>query len=199
MDADTLMEEEEADVLALREGGVRALIMKVKELSDDNQKLLATVQELRERMAFSDPEPVNETYSLDQFMVRIAARRGRTYGWKTDYAIATATTPGSQPVSLDEIGKWQKEQRVPVWAYVQIEWLKFPKRIGRQRPEWTDDNIDYLVDLCITDPHESNNRLAAKCTAHFEREISPNSIKGARFRLAQMGRLPEHRPPRPRD
>ena len=189
MDADELILEEE-DVLALRQ--------KVKELSDDNQKLLATVQELRELMAFSNPEPVNETYSFDQFMVRIAARRGRTYGWKTDYAIATATSPGSQPVTTDEIAKWQKEHRVPVWAFTQIEWLQFPKRIGRTRPEWTDDNIEYLVDLCIADPHESNNRLAAKCTARFEREISPNSIKGARFRLAQMGRLPDHRPPRHR-
>lgn len=175
---------------------VMTLRAKVKELSDDNERLLATIDVLKGKMAFSNPEPINQTYTLDQFMVRIAAHRGRTYGWKIDYVTATANTPGSQPVSTDDIGRWQKNQRVPEWAYAQIEWLKFPKRIGRAHPEWSDDDVEFLVDLCVTDPHETNSKLAKKCTAHFDREISPNAIKGARYRLAQMGRLPEHRPPR---
>ena len=175
---------------------VAALKAKIDELRSDNERLLATVETLREKMVFSNPEPVNDTYTLDQFMVAIATRRGRTYGWKTDYAIATVNTPGCHQVSTDDIGKWQKDHRVPEWAYLQIEWLIFPTRIGRSRPEWSEDNIDYLVELCVADPRESNNKLAAKCTAHFDREISPNSIKGARYRLAQIGRLPDHRPPR---
>ena len=185
-----IIEPEEEDVGALR--------IQVERLSNDNRKLLATVEDLRGKMAIINPEPINETYTLDQFMVAIAARRGRTYGWKIDYAQATANTPGSHPVTTDEIGKWQKDQRVPIWAYAQIEWLQFPKRIGRQRPEWTDDNIDFLVELCLSDPRQSNNRLAAKCSEHFDREITPNSIKGQLFRLGQIGRLPEHRPPRQR-
>ena len=176
------------EVLALRD--------KVRELTESNERLLATIDDLRGKMAFSNPEPVNDTYTLDQFIVKVTTIRGRAYGWKTDYAMATANTPGSHRVSTDDIGKWQKEKRVPDWAYAQIEWLKYPTRIGRARPEWTDNDVEYLVDLCITDPHETNGKLAEKCTAHFDREITSGAIKGARFRLAQIGRLPEHRPPR---
>jgi hypothetical protein len=159
-----------------------------------NDHLERTVDELRGQVAKIVPEPIDNFYTMAQFMLRLASKLGRTYGWKTDYALATLNTPSCHEVKLDDIARWQKDKRVPDWAYTQIEILDFRVRIGRNSPEWRAEEIQFLIDLYLADPHESNASLAAKCSERFDRPITPDSIKGIIYRLGRQGRLPTHRP-----
>jgi hypothetical protein len=142
------------------------------------------------------PEPIDHKYTFPQFMLALAAKRGRTYGWKTDYAQATRDTPGCQVVGADDIQRWQRERHVPDWAYQQIEILDYRDRKGQSAPEWKSDEVQYLIDLYQADPHESNASLAAKCQEHFDRPVNVPAIKGMVHRLGEQDRLPRHRPPR---
>jgi hypothetical protein len=167
----------------------------IEELKAANDRLEQTVNALRNQQT-AQPEPVDHTYTIEQFMVALASKLGRTYGWKTDYAQATKDTPGSHSVDTDDIHRWQKERRVPDWAYTQIAVLDFRARIGRGAPEWKSDEVQHLVNLYQADPHEPNASLANKCSDHFGREITEQAIKGAVYRLGRQGRLPLQRPPR---
>jgi len=191
-------EEEESPQNDIHHEGdeIATLKAEICELRAANERLEQTIGSLRVEVARVHPEPVNASYTLDQFMLALALRLGRTYGWRTDYARATQDTPGSHTVSTDDIQKWQKEKRVPEWAYTQIEWLKFNHRLGRNGPEWSQDEVGFLVDEYKTDPHQKNVVLAAKCEERFGRHISEQAIKGAVYRLGKQGVLPERRPSR---
>jgi hypothetical protein len=158
-----------------------------------NDRLEQTVIELRTQMVQNSPLPINETYTIEQFMLALATKLGRTYGWRTDYALATKNTPGCHEVNTDDIQRWQKQRRVPDWAFAQIDALHYRIRIGHSNPEWKPDEVQYLIDLYRADPHESNASLAAKCKLRFGRDINEQSIKGAVYRLGRQGRLPQHR------
>jgi len=170
----------------------------IQELKTANDRLEEQVNTLRGLIADTVPEPVNDHYTIEQFMLRLASKMGRTYGWRTDYAKATHETTGCQPVDTDDIQKWQKERRVPDWAYRQIDLLEFRMRMGRAGPEWKADEVDYLIAEYQADPHQPNATLATKCMKQFGRDISEQAIKGAIYRLGQTGRLPQHRPPKQR-
>lgn len=171
---------------------------KIRYLEDDNRRLQETIVQLQQQAEITNPAPVNAHYTVKQFMVALAARRRRTYGWKKDYAQATEETPGCFRVSTDDIQKWQKEDRVPEQAFMQIEWLRYPIRTGKSppKPSWSEDNLAYLIKEYETDPHQPNAGLAEKCTAHFGRTISEQAIKGQLFRLGEANRLPKQRPAR---
>lgn len=173
---------------------VADLRAQISRLEDDKQSLLAIIEQMQQQMALAQPQPIDQSYSLDQFMVALARKRGRTYGWRTDYAQATRDTPGSFQVSTDDIQKWQKRRRVPEQAYAQIEWLIYRDRIGCSKPNWSSDDIEYLVREYEVDPRQANATLARKCTDHFGRLITEQAIKGEIYRLGEAGRLPRKRP-----
>lgn len=177
---------------------VADLKSKIRGLEDDNRRLQATIARLQQQAEIANPAPVNAHYTVKQFMVALAARRRCTYGWKKDYAQATEETPDCFRVSTDDIQKWQKEDRVPEQAFVQIDWLRYPVRTGKSppKPNWSEDNLEYLIREYQADPHQPNAGLAKKCTAHFGRTISEQAIKGALFRLGEANRLPKQRPPK---
>jgi hypothetical protein len=183
-------------VSALEPDEIALLRGKVRQLERDNEQLTETVERLRQQMTLSNPEPVDQKYSMDQFMLKLGTKRGRTYAWRSDYARATTVTPGCQVVTTDDIQKWQKEKRVPDWAYLQIDWLEYPNRSSQANEDWSDANDGFLVKLYVVNPHVSNAVLAAKCTQHFGRCISEQAIKGKIYRLGKLGRLPFHRPAR---
>lgn len=171
------------DLAALRE--------KVKELQEHNDQLAATVTQLKAQIDLEQPEPINNTYTIEQFMLRLARYRGRTYGWCKDYAQATVDTPDCTKYDTDDIHRWQKENKVPVAAFVQIDRLVFKPRTGRRpKPNWTEDNITFLIGLVGENRSEKNAVLARQCSTHFGREISEDAIKGEKYRLEQAGRLP---------
>ena len=178
------------------DGEVDALRAEISNLRATNERLEHTIDSLRDEVARVHPEPVNACYTLDQFMLALALKLGRTYGWRTDYARATQDTPGSHAVSTDDIQKWQREKRVPEWAYTQIGWLHFNHRLGRSGPDWSQDEVTFLVDEFGTDPHQKNVVLAVKCEQRFGRTISEQAIKGAVYRLGKQGILPQRRPNR---
>lgn len=173
---------------------ITRLRLKVRGLEEDNRRLTQAMQHLQ-------PEPENDSYPLDQFQLALMLKLGRTYGWKVDYADATQITPGSQKVNTDDIQRWQKERRVPVWAYTQIAWLMFPNRVGRakSKPQWIDTEVDYLLDMCRANPTEANATLAERCSVRFNREIVESAIKGKKYRLIKEGLLPECDPARERE
>lgn len=176
---------------------VATLRAEISNLRATNERLEHTIDSLRDEVARVHPAPVNECYTLDQFMLALALKLGRTYGWRTDYARATQETPGSHTVSTDDIQKWQREKRVPEWAYTQIGWLKFNHRLGRSGPDWSQDEVSFLVTEYRSDPHQKNLVLATKCAQHFGRLITEQAIKGAVYRLGRQGVLPQRRPSRP--
>jgi len=178
------------------DNSVSSLRCQIQALKDANDCLEEQVNALRDQVARTTPEPVNNYYTIEQFMVALASKMGRTYGWRTDYVKATHETPGCQKVETDDIQKWQKERRVPDWAYQQIEMLEFRVRMGRTGPEWKEDEVEYLIGEYMTDPHQPNALLAEKCMQRFGRDITEQAIKGAIYRLGQSGRLPLHRPKR---
>lgn len=172
---------------------------KVRQLELDIEHLHETLDQLRHQMALASPEPINQSYSMDQFMLKLGTQRGRTYAWRSDYARATTETPGCQVVTTDDIQRWQKEKRVPEWAYLQIEWLVYPNRPSRSNEDWSDSNDGFLIELYTANPHLPNATLAARCTKQFGRPISEQAIKGKIHRLGKLGRLPIHRPSRDDD
>jgi hypothetical protein len=170
----------------------------IDRLKEANDRLEETVTRLRNQVTRVAPEPVDHTYTIEQFMLALATKLGRTYGWRTDYARASKETPGSHEVALDDIQKWQKDKRVPEWAFTQIETLEFHLRIGRSGPEWKPSETQYLIEIYRANPRESNASFASKCVLRFGRDVSEQAIKGAIYRLGQQGRLPAHRPPKQR-
>jgi hypothetical protein len=96
-------------------------------------------------------------------------------------------------VSTDDIQKWQRDKRVPEWAYTQIGWLQFNHRLGRSGPDWSQDEVTFLVEEYRTDPSQKNLVLAVKCEQRFGRTISEQAIKGAVYRLGRRGILPQRR------
>lgn len=178
------------------EDEVGHLKSEIERLENDNRRLSETVDRLQQQMAIAIPEPIDAHYTIKQFMAALAQQRGRTYAWKKDYTTATEHTPGSLKVSIDDIQKWQKEKLVPEQAYVQIDWLTYPTRVGKSapKPKWSENNIDYLVAEYEFDPKRSNAFLAEKCTIQFKRPITEQAVKGALFRLGESGRLPKQRP-----
>lgn len=172
---------------------VEDLRCKVRHLEDDNRRLHQTIAQLQQQVEITHPEPVGAYYTLNQFMVALAARRRRTYGWRIDYAQATEQTPGCYRVSTDDIQKWQKEDRVPEQAFMQIDWLHYPVRAGKSspKPEWKPHEVDFLITLCKANPSEPNASLAKQCAEYFERIIDEAAIKGKKHRLIRAGRLPE--------
>jgi hypothetical protein len=180
------------------EDEVGHLKSEIRRLEDDNRRLSETVDRLQQQMAIAIPEPIDAHYTIKQFMVALAKQRGRTYAWKKDYTVATEQTPGSLKVSIDDIQKWQKEKLVPEQAYVQIDWLTYPTRVGKSapKPKWSEIEIDYLVAQYEIDPRRPNALLAEKCSVQFTRSITEDAVKGALFRLGECGRLPKQRPER---
>jgi hypothetical protein len=165
----------------------------INNLRTMNERLEHTIGVLRDEVASVHPEPINASYSLDQFILALAMKLGRTYGWRTDYVRATKDTPDSHTVNTDDIQKWQREKRVPEWAYTQIEWLQFNHRMGHSGPDWSNDEVSFLVDEYKSDPHQKNVVLAIKCEQRFGRSISEQAIKGAVYRLGKQGVLPQRR------
>jgi hypothetical protein len=178
----------EATATALPED-VDGLRREIEGLRAINDHLEKKVSELLAQQARMSPEPVDHSYTMEQFMLALATKRGRTYGWRTDYARATQETPGCRVVHTDDIQKWQKDNRVPEWAVDQISRMSFKQRIGRAGPEWKPGEVQFLIDLCIANPREPNASLANKCQERFGRDITESSIKGAKFRLNRQGRL----------
>jgi hypothetical protein len=169
----------------------------IESLKEANDRLEATVNKLRSEAAQIAPVAIDQTYSLDQFLLAVTMKKGGTYGWKVDYVQASHDTPGCREVEIDDIQRWQKDGRVPDWAYNQIEQMDFPERVGRSAPSWKSQEVDYLIQLYTANPHESNASFAAKCSERYGTPRSEQSIKGAIYRLGRQGRLPPHRPAKP--
>lgn len=161
----------------------------IRRLEADNDRLAQMVKLLQ-------PQPVDDTYPLDQFMVALAAQRGCTYGWRKDYADATHNTPGCLLVSTEDIQRWQREKKVPARAYAQIGSLTYPKRRSEAKPTWKAEEDGFLITLCRINPQEQNAALARRCTEEFGRLIDQDAIKGKKYRLVRAGRLPECDPSR---
>jgi hypothetical protein len=143
------------------------------------------------------PQPINGNYTLEQFMAALARRMGRTYGWRTDYVIATKETPGAVKAETTTIQQWQTKRLVPAEYYDQIDRLNFPKRPGKPGQEWSTEDYDFLVELYLKNPAEQNSVLAETCAERFGRPITENSIRGALDRLRKRDhRIPMRRPGR---
>ena len=173
---------------------VNLLRSQIEELKDANDRLEATVNKLRSEATHI--VAVDDHYSMDQFLVAITAKKGGMYGWKVDY-VQASTASDCREVSFEDIHRWQKEGRVPDWAYTQIERMEFPERIGRSGPSWRQEELEHLIQLYTADPHETNASLAAKCSERYGTQRSEQSIKGVIYRLGRQGRLPMYRPVKP--
>lgn len=172
------------------------------ELNTVNASLEVEVENLRSRLQKIEEQPLscgpsqNGVYTMEQFLSVLTAKMRRSYGWRTDYIIATHETPDCQPVANESIQKWQNSNKVPDWAVHQIDRLIFRKRGGNSAPTWSDEDEQYLTDLYKQDPRQRNRSLANNCEQHFGRTITENSIKGALDRLRKHGSLPKKRPSR---
>ena len=142
----------------------------------------------------------NGNYPLETFLAALQRKMGRTYGWRVDYVLATATAAQANPnvkvVKNEEIQKWQKDKEVPAWAFERIPLLVFQKRKGEGSPPWKSNDYTFLATLYLEDQHKSNAYLATVCGQKFDREITENAIKGALDRLRKKGSIPVKRPPK---
>lgn len=172
---------------------ITQLRQQLVEAESKNVELETSMHAMRSQLR---PQSVGGFYTMEQFMASLARKLGRTYGWRVDYVEATKHTPGAVLVETTTIQHWQIQRLVPEVYYEQIETLQFRKRIGKNCPEWSDENYDYLEAEYKADPGQKNRSLAEKCSEHFERDINENSIRGAVDRLRKSGRLPERRPGR---
>jgi hypothetical protein len=166
------------------------LVQEKAELESELEKLRVQLHDITNRTI----QPVNNYYTMEQFMFVLLRRLRRSYGWRTDYIIATQQTPGCTPVLNETLQKWKNRDQVPDWAVEQIERLHFPERTGLSGVPWTEENEAYLISLYTADPLQSNQTLAHLCEQHFNRPIGENAIKGALDRLRRQDRLPKKRP-----
>lgn len=175
-----------------------AMIGRAAEVAELQQQLDALVQrnEALERALADLARPVQAVdgyYPLEHFMSVLAAKMGRTYGWRGDFVEACASSPNSRPVPNELIQKWQKEGRVPAWAVEQVAHLVFKKRQGKSGKTWLPEEYDFLANLYDENPAASNAVLAGRCSEQFGREITENGIKGAIDRLRKKDRLAKRR------
>lgn len=189
----TLAPSEEA-VISLKvavQGVIVDLNDKVQILQDQETTLRVQLEEMQQ-MAL--PKPVDGFYTLEEFTGALLRKRGQTYGWKVDYVTAT-NTPDCRVAKNEDIQAWQKTNKVPDWAFEQIDRLIFPKRTGKKgQPPWLETEYDYLEFIYKEDPTRSNIVLVDLCTKKFGRSINEPAIKGALDRLRKKGRIDKYRP-----
>jgi hypothetical protein len=180
------------------QGRIVELTHQVSELEAENAHLETQVANLNQQVSkfAHGNEPVNGFYTMEQFMAILTAKLRRSYGWRTDYILASVATPDCTPVATETIHKWQTTDKVPEWAVTQISRMAFKKRPGAGGKTWSDDEEQYLVDQYQFDPSQKNVVLAQLCETQFGRSINENSIKGALDRLRKKGSLPSKRPKR---
>lgn len=180
---------------------LQQVVFRDRDVDERLNRILAQENaELRERLEVSPRQAVaisdekgNRFYTIEEFIAALHIKMGRTYGWRMDLVTATLA-PDVRPVKNEDIQKWQRTKQVPEWAFQQVDKLLFVKRMGQSGERWTDDNFLFLEDLYIADPTTSNDILAQKCSEHFGRNITPDSVKGTLDRRRKLGRLDRYRP-----
>ena len=162
---------------------------RLRDLEAENSELIARLLEV------SVPQAVGGYYRIDQFMTRLAARRGHTYAIRIDYVTATQTTPGVRVVRDEDINVWQREGRVPDWAYGQIDQLIWPPRMRRQHQFWTTAELDALCEFYSEDPSRTNTMLAEMLT-RFGRPFTEQQVRAQLDRQRRKNRVSQYRTPK---
>ncbi len=156
-------------------------------LREENLALKARLGQPAEHQVIR-PEKGEPYYNLADFHAALLIKRGGSHAWKVSY-VEASTQDGCRLVKNEDIAKWQRTKQVPIWAYEQITVMKFFKRAGKNSPDWTQEEYDYLRDTYNEDPTRQNKELAYRCSVRFERTITEQAIKGALDRLRGKGQV----------
>lgn len=99
--------------------------------ADERARCITQVRELIGDEKLSDVLmrwiPIQEKYSMAQFLRVLARKLRRTHAWKVDYCTASHAE-GCQVVTPMTVKKWQDKNLVPDWAVMQIDRMIFTKR-----------------------------------------------------------------------
>jgi hypothetical protein len=179
-----------SDLVATQQANILELSHQLSDLLVENAGYELKIAELNALIASlqrSNQSP--NGFTMQDFLGVLVAKMRRSYGWKIDYITASHTTPECVPVENETIQAWQKTDKVPEWAIVQIDKMVFRKRRGSVGPTWTDDNQSFLIETCQQNPALKYKELAQICTRHFGRTLTENGIKGKVDRLRKTGLL----------
>lgn len=130
-------------------------------------------------------------YTMEQFLIILFGKLGRTYGWKQAYMDASKKL---RQVDHHTVKEWQWENKVPAWAVEQIQRMEFNKWPRNAHQFWTVTERAYLVRIHLADLSMPNDELAELCTEEFGRTITENAIRGALHRARMAGVVPDKRP-----
>jgi hypothetical protein len=95
----------------------KTLIKKIVIYGTDLGKEIEKLSSENEALKKNIPDKSNGHYTMEDFLVALARKRGKTYGWLTTYVNATVNTPGARSVRSEDIAQWRKKDQVPEWAY----------------------------------------------------------------------------------
>lgn len=174
----------------LEQSEVSQLLDQIRSLEKQNEELARRIANLAKQTGEDSSEPQEKptVYPISDLITAMAAAKdGNSYGWKTDYVKASHNTPGARPVEHHHILKWQKLKFVPAWAYEQVSFLQFRKRVGKKSPNWKREEYQWLADEYNANPKLTNAELARRFTAKFNRPMNENGIKGGLNRSNDMG------------
>ena len=72
--------------------------------------------------------------------------------------------------------QWQRRNQYPDWAIEQLKLLTADDLLKGHK--WTPEDKEFVISLWLTDPHQTNEQLAAICSQKFGAKITDSSIRG---------------------
>lgn len=138
-----------------------------------------------------------DDYSYNDVMTIIRDKFGKQNGaltlWSDYSASQHALNPESPLVTPSKLQVWRLASAYPNWAVQQLHDMPVQTRVVYK---WSPEDIDFLCQLHLDDPHKTDEMLAAECSTRFRCEINTNSIKSKFNILRKTGRIPLVRPAR---
>jgi hypothetical protein len=154
------------------------------------------LQELREGHQPTNHQIPKDWYSYNEVMDIIFDKFGKLNGTQTHWAAYSlklhTINPQSPLLTVSLLQSWRKDKKFPAWAVQQLR--DMPVIEPPQQYKWSEEDIEFLVNLHLADPYKTDNQLAQECTLRFDRPVNSNSIKSKFNILRKMGRIPMLRP-----
>lgn len=159
------------------------------------------ITDLRQDITDLAPHPIDGNYTFLQWITRLISHLGYVKGVQQDYATGSQHDGNTvRPVSIQDIYKWHAANKVPDWAFNQIDLITYPTHGGTgegvtrsSHKEWSTVEVTWFVNLALENPKMHYKEIASLCSKEFGRTISENAVRGMFTRRRDDGRLPPRR------
>lgn len=138
-----------------------------------------------------DPPLDKASYTYSEVMSIIWMRFGKMNGALKSLASYNALLREKDPsiptITDTTVQVWRRQNAYPAWA---VDQLRDLKSITKGRLKWTPEHIAFLRDTYKSNPTQSDEELACKCTREFKFDINTNSVKTKLYALRASNEIP---------